>query len=174
MRVLLRRSLSTAHMIALRLTERDWLRKVRKERREAVKRKSEWLADLQALFNKYVRLRDVAEGCISCDKPPEWPGQWHASHYFSRGHSSALRYNLWNCHKSCSVCNNHLSGNKDGYTPSIIFKIGATRFEWLVRHKADNTCHSIDWIKRAIPITKTAIKRESRRHNKALGLTQTV
>ena len=161
-------------MIALRLTERDWLRKVRKERREAVKRKSEWLADLQALFNKYVRLRDVAEGCISCDKPPEWPGQWHASHYFSRGHSSALRYNLWNCHKSCSVCNNHLSGNKDGYTPSIIFKIGATRFEWLVRHKADNTCHSIDWIKRAIPITKKAIKRESRRHNKALGLTQTV
>jgi len=138
-------------------------RQAHKADKERVKRKSEWLADLQAVFNKYVRLRDAAEGCISCDKPASWDGQWHASHYYSRGHSSALRYNLWNVHKSCSVCNNHMSGNEHGYTPAIIFKIGSTKFEWLVRHKADNTTYDIEWIKRAIKIARRGIKRIERR-----------
>ena len=82
-----------------------------KERKASLKPKSKWLSELQAVFNKYIRLRDHLDGCISCDKGSLWHGQWHASHYYSRGHSSSLRFNLWNVHKSCSVCNSHLSGN---------------------------------------------------------------
>lgn len=127
--------------------------------KERIKPKAKWLSELQALVNEYVRLRDAADGCISCDKGPEWTGQWHCSHYFSRGHSSALRYNLWNMHKSCSVCNSHLSGNIEQYTPRLIEKIGQDRYEWLCDHKNDIANHDIEWIKRAIRITRKAISK---------------
>ena len=71
----------------------------RQEEKKLIKPKSKWLAELQALVNKYVRLRDIKDGCISCDKSSNWGGQWHASHYYSRGHSSSLRFNLNNIHK---------------------------------------------------------------------------
>jgi len=130
-----------------------------RKRKEAVKPKSKWLSELQALVNQYVRLRDASEGCISCDKPFNWGGQYHAGHYFSRGHSSALRFNLSNLHKQCSVCNNHLSGNIGEYTPRLIEKIGIDKFEWLCDHKSDVKTFDVEWIKRAIKITRKAIKR---------------
>jgi len=82
---------------------------VRREKQDA-KPLSWYLDATQADMNAYVRLvRDVDEPCISCGRPASWAGQWHASHYKSRGSNSALRFNLWNLHKACSICNNHLS-----------------------------------------------------------------
>jgi len=130
-----------------------------KARKEAVKPKSKWLSDLQSLVNKYVRLRDSNNGCISCDKDKYWNGQWHAGHYFSRGHSSSLRFNLNNIHRQCSVCNNHLSGNIGEYTPKLIDKIGQDKYDYLVEHKSDVANYDIDYIKRAIKVCRKAIKR---------------
>jgi len=127
--------------------------------KERIKTKAQWLSELQSLVNRYVRLRDHADGCISCDKTNAWGGQWHASHYYSRGHSSALRFNLWNIHKSCSVCNSHLSGNIGNYTPRLINKIGKDRANWLELHKSDKSEFDVDWIKRAIRVARKAIKR---------------
>ena len=133
--------------------------------KDRVKLKSKWLAELQSVLNRYVRLRDAGLGCVSCDKPSDWQGQWHASHYYSRGHSSALRFNLWNLHKSCSVCNSHLSGNIGEYTPRLIDKIGMERYQWLEAHKSDKASYDVEWIKRAIKITRRAVKRlENRLH----------
>lgn len=130
--------------------------------KERVKPKAKWLAELQAVFNQYVRLRDIDQGCISCDKPKGWAGQWHASHYYSRGHSSSLRFNLLNCHKSCSVCNSHLSGNIGNYTPALIEKIGQSNFDYLLENKSKIKTYDVEWIKRAIRITKKAIKKRAR------------
>tara|TARA_B100000809_G_C15104432_1_gene518162 strand:+ start:1522 stop:2097 length:576 start_codon:yes stop_codon:yes gene_type:complete len=124
-----------------------------------IKPKSKWLSELQAVFNQYIRLRDVNDGCISCDKGADWQGQFHAGHYYSRGHSSSLRFNLWNCHKQCSVCNNHLSGNIGNYTPKLIDKIGQDRFNELLVHKSDARSYDVEWIKRAIKACKLKIKR---------------
>lgn len=137
-----------------------------KVRKEAVKPKSKWLSELQTVFNRYVRLRDINNGCISCDKGAGWQGQWHAGHYFSRGHSSSLRFNLHNVHKQCSVCNNHLSGNIGEYTPRLIEKVGEAKFDKLVMHKSDVASYDVDWIKRAIKITKKAVKRLEKQINK--------
>lgn len=137
--------------------------KAHREEKERIKPKSKWLSELQAVFNKYVRLRDINLGCVSCNKPSDWHGQFHAGHYFSRGHSSSLRFNLWNCHKQCSVCNNHLSGNIGEYTPEIIRRIGQNRFDYLVAHKSDVTSYDVEWIKRAIKVTRKAIKRLEKR-----------
>jgi hypothetical protein len=129
-----------------------------KRLKASIKPKSKWLAELQAVVNQYVRLRDINDGCISCDKPSNWHGQFHCGHYYSRGHSSSLRFNLWNMHKQCSVCNNHLSGNIGEYTPRLIEKIGVDRFNYLEAHKSDVKSYDIEWIKRAIKLTKKRIK----------------
>ena len=138
-------------------------KKQHKADKERIKPKAKWLAELQALVNKYVRLRDHAQGCISCDKPSSWTGQWHASHYHSRGHSSQLRFNLWNIHKGCSVCNSHLSGNIGQYTPRLIEKIGQEKVAWMESNKSQPKSYDVEWIKRAIKVTRKAIKREERK-----------
>jgi hypothetical protein len=138
-------------------------RKDTRLRKESIKPKSKWLSELQNSFNKYVRLRDAKDGCISCDKPHDWRGQWHASHYFSRGHSSLLRFNLWNVHKSCSVCNSHLSGNIGQYTPRLINKIGQDKLDWLESRKSEVYSYDIEWIKRAIKVSRKAVKRLEKR-----------
>lgn len=99
--------------------------------RRKLKTKSEWLRDCQSIVNKYVRLRDAHLGCVSCDKGPEWQGQWHASHFRSVKAAPQLRFNLWNIQKSCGVCNNHLSGNILGYRPELIRRLGEDRVEWI-------------------------------------------
>ena len=115
-------------------TARDAARVERKEfaaRRAALKTRSGWLAEAQVARNAVVRERDRADGCISCDKPATWQGQWHASHYLSVGSHPALRFDMANIHKSCSVCNYHLSGNRRGYEPRLIAKIGIAEVERL-------------------------------------------
>ncbi|NWD57297.1 recombination protein NinG [Pseudomonas veronii] len=78
------------------------------------------------------RLRDAALGCVSCDKPATWAGQWHASHFRSVGSSPEHRFNPLNVHRACSVCNNHLSGNILGYQPELIRRIGLEAVETLL------------------------------------------
>ncbi len=40
-----------------------------RERKQALKSRSEWLKEAQAEFNKFIRLRDKKDPCISCGKP---------------------------------------------------------------------------------------------------------
>lgn len=105
-------------------------------RRESLKSLSELEDEAQAEINRYVRLRDRNDGCISCDKPATWGGQWHASHLRSRGAASGLRFHLWNIHKACSICNNHLSGNIAEYLPRVRAKIGDDKVDWLFAQNA--------------------------------------
>ena len=72
---------------------------------------------------------------------------------------------MWNVHKQCSVCNNHLSGNIGEYTPRLIEKIGQEKFDRLLRHKYETKSFDIEWIKRAIKICRKAVKREIRKQN---------
>lgn len=130
---------------AYKFTQSEKERKAEKEfnaetrrLKEKIKRKSEWAKEAQDACNKYIRARDKNEGCISCDKPPTWGGQWHASHYRPQGNCSALRFHQMNIHKSCSECNNHKSGNLTEYRIRLIQKIGLDNVEWL---EAQNQPH---------------------------------
>ena len=97
----------------------------------AAKPLSYWQAKAQAAFNVWIRVRDVAEPCISCERPASWHGQWHASHFHSVGSHPELRFDRDNVHKACSICNKHLSGNISGYRPRLIARIGMERFDLL-------------------------------------------
>jgi hypothetical protein len=118
-----------------------------KRRKEAVKPRSKWLQEAQQAVNKYVRLRDASKGCVSCDKPASWDGQWHASHFRSVGAASAVRFHLWNIHKSCSVCNNWKSGNLSEYEPRLRALIGDDKVDWL-RAQNQRSEYGIDYLKR--------------------------
>jgi Skp family chaperone for outer membrane proteins len=105
-----------------------------KTRKLAVKPLSYFGNQAQAAFNKFIRERDKHDPCISCGRFHQ--GQWQAGHYRTRGAYPELRFDEDNCHKQCSACNNHLSGNIDNYTPRLIEKIGQARFDRLMSHHA--------------------------------------
>lgn len=103
--------------------------------KESAKKKRDFLANdvahqkkrAQKAFNEFIRLRDADLPCVSCDKPADWHGQWHAGHYKTTGARPDLRFNEDNCHKQCSVCNNYLSGNLAMYRLELERKIGGHR-----------------------------------------------
>ncbi|MBC8947280.1 recombination protein NinG [Xenorhabdus indica] len=105
-----------------------------KVRKLAVKPLSYFASQAQTAFNAFIRERDKCDPCISCGRFHE--GQWHAGHYRTRGAYPELRFDEDNCHKQCSACNKHLSGNIDNYTPRLIEKIGQARFDRLMSHHA--------------------------------------
>lgn len=89
------------------------------------------LKEAQKAFNAFIRKRDDKDPCISCGRHHQ--GQYHAGHYKTTKARSDIRFNEDNCHKQCSVCNNHLSGNIDEYKPNLIKKIGEERFNKLLK-----------------------------------------
>ncbi len=104
-------------------------RKEYKEKKVKLKTKSDWLKEAQTIFNRWIRLRDEKDPCISCGR--YHTGQYHAGHYRTVGSTPELRFCEDNCHKQCSVCNNHLSGNIMLYRQSLIKKLGLAQLEWL-------------------------------------------
>ncbi|MAE22036.1 MAG: protein NinG [Pseudomonas sp.] len=104
-------------------------RKELKERKQKLMSRSDWLKLAQVEFNKFIRLRDKNDPCISCGRYHE--GQYHAGHYRTVGAHPELRFNELNCHKQCSVCNNHKSGNIVEYRINLSKKIGEESLKWL-------------------------------------------
>ena len=147
------------------------IRKTKEARQERAKTRAQLRAmetakdkkkRLQPIVNAIARVRDHADGCISCDKPASWDGQWHGSHYKSSGSNSALTFNLWNIHKACSECNRNKGGNIHGYRPQLIEKCGAARVEWLDNHPRSRE-YDPDYLERAIAIGTKWLNRKMKR-----------
>jgi hypothetical protein len=105
--------------------------KAMRKRKEDVKPIGYWRDKAQHAFNAFIRERDRDLGCVSCDKPADWNGQWHASHWKSVGARPDLRFNPDNCQKACSQCNLWLSGNPIPFKDELVRRIGVERVEWL-------------------------------------------
>ena len=114
----------------LKQTQKEYNKQTQKLKKAAKDNDISWhLKEAQYWFNRFIRLRDAGKPCISCDKPDSGSHQRHASHYRSVGACSSMRFDESNVHASCSVCNNHLSGNIGEYTPRLIIKIGKEEYE---------------------------------------------
>lgn len=112
--------------------KRQWIR----EGRQRLKTRGEWLKDAQTEFNKFVRLRDRFQPCISCGSYPDDSGlitgsRIDAGHYRSVGACPELRFEELNCHAQCVKCNQHLSGNTVEYRIRLIQRIGQESVDWL-------------------------------------------
>lgn len=98
-------------------------------RKNSLKKLSDWEKEAQAEVNRYIRLRDKGQPCISCGKP--WQSNFQAGHYVPKGRSSLLRFEPDNIHGQCPQCNMYESGNLIPYRQNLVAKIGLERVEQL-------------------------------------------
>jgi hypothetical protein len=102
---------------------------------------SDWTKLAQAMFNKFIRMRDADKPCISCGREHvEWTrgGSWDCGHFRSVGAAPELRFEELNAHKQCKSCNggsgkyarkNHTVSAE--YRVRLIERIGLAKVEWL-------------------------------------------
>jgi hypothetical protein len=157
------------HWIEYQVQNKDKLvqkgRKIQKaelrKRKEALRPRSWYLKEAQAWFNKFIRLRDAGDACISCGRNSG--AKMNAGHYKSVGSTPELRYEEDNCHLQCEHCNSYKSGNIEHYRPNLILKIGLDRVEWLEGpHEAKK--YTIDDLKEIIAKYKAKCKELEMRH----------
>lgn len=106
--------------------EKQWKKK-KKQLKDELQTLPELLKLAQITFNKYIRLRDKDKPCISCEKP--LGAKYDASHYYSAGGHSNVRFNEDNVHASCVYCNQYLHGNLLNYQTGLVKRIGERMFE---------------------------------------------
>ncbi|MEK2607714.1 recombination protein NinG [Pseudomonas shirazensis] len=100
-----------------------------KVRKEKLKSRAGYVREAQAVFNRWVRLRDEALPCISCGRHHQ--GKYDAGHYRTTAACPELRFDPLNVHKQCSPCNTQLSGNIVAYRLGLIRRIGEESVDWL-------------------------------------------
>lgn len=143
------------------ITEKKRKKAWNKEKKELkekfnYKKRSDYLQDLVTIFNKYIRLRDKDEPCISCRRFN--CKDWAAGHYYPTNYSF-LRFNEDNVNKQCNThCNCNLRGNLHEYRIHLINKIGLERVLYLDENRHNKIELSIDEIKEKIEFYKQKIK----------------
>ena len=136
--------------------KKDW--KIEKaEIIERLKTKSDYLNELQKIFNKYIRLRDFGKPCISCNRPLR--GKYDAGHYYSVGAYPNLRFNEDNVHGQCVYCNQHKHGNAADYTVNLPLRIGVERYNNLVENRNVSQNYTVSDLKELIEVYKTKINK---------------
>jgi hypothetical protein len=117
---------------------------------------SDYLKLAQQVFNKFIRLRDKGQVCISCQKKIN--GVEHASHFLSAGGHSIVRFHEDNVWTSCYKCNVMLSGNQIEYRKALIDKIGIERVQWLENNGSKEKKWTKEELKEIMAIYKKKIK----------------
>ena len=97
--------------------------------KERIKPKGQYMKEAQTAFNAWVRERDAALPCISCNRHHQ--GKYDAGHYRTVGSNPALRFEPLNCHRQCSPCNTHKSGDIVNYRIELVKRIGVDKVDWL-------------------------------------------
>jgi hypothetical protein len=120
-----------------------------------LKTTQDWLKEAQAIFNKYIRLRDMGLLCISCNTVPK---KKNAGHYFSSGGHSNVRFDEDNVHLQCEHCNTFLSGNLLNYQIGIEKRIGAEKLIELQSKAHLEKRWSVDELKEIIKDYKTKVR----------------
>lgn len=109
----------------------------------------------QQVFNKFIRLRDAGENCISCNKKPL---KENAGHFYNANNHWNVRFNEDNVHLQCEYCNTYLHGSLIQYREGLINKIGFYKFS-ILKHEASKTRkYTIEELKEIIKIYKTKCK----------------
>jgi hypothetical protein len=109
----------------------------------------------QTVFNKYIRLRDAGNVCISCQKKPL---KENAGHFYNANNHWNVRFNEMNVHLQCEHCNTFLSGNLIYYRENLINKIGNTEFLKLEAEASKTRKFTIEELKEIIKTYKLKIK----------------
>ena len=110
-----------AHTIKANKEKAEWKRE-QKAGYEKLKTLGQYEADAKKSFQKWVRLRDADENCISCNGNDK--DLWDGGHFKKAEIYSGVIFNPANCHKQCRKCNRFLGGNELMYRQGLIQRYG--------------------------------------------------
>ena len=104
-------------------------------KREAMKPRAKWLAEAQAVINRYVRIRALSrgEGCYTCGATPaqKFGGTYDAGHFRSVGSAPHLRFWIPQIKLQCIPCNRHKGGMALEFRRALVRDHGAAWVESL-------------------------------------------
>ena len=141
----------------------EWLNEVKQKnwKRKKAKLKmdlmtvQDYVKLAQQVFNKYIRLRDAGNVCISCQKKPL---KTNAGHFYNANNHWSVRFDERNVHLQCEHCNTYLSGNLIYYRENLLKKIGISEFELLSVEAIKTRKFTIDELKEIISTYKKKCK----------------
>lgn len=84
--------------------------------------------EVQTVVNRYIRLRDAGQVCISCRRT----AKLEAGHFFPVKGYDGIRFDEDNIHGECAYCNRFNDAHLIGYAENLKDKIGSTRYYGLV------------------------------------------
>lgn len=98
-------------------------------------------ADLQKVFNEFIRLRDKDQPCISCGqfKPLQ------AGHYYSVKGYDGLRFDEDNCNGECEYDNIYNESHLIGYGIRLTEKLGMDKYNALIERAATYKRQGYKW-----------------------------
>ena len=134
--------------------EKNWKRKKAKMKMDLMTIQ-DYVKLAQQVFNKYIRLRDAGNVCISCGKKPL---KENAGHFYNANNHWSVRFDERNVHLQCEHCNTYLSGNLIYYRENLLTKIGIEEFENLSAEAMKTRKFTIDELKEIIATYKKKIK----------------
>ena len=94
---------------------------IKSEAKQKLKTQAQLRNPIKLHFQKWVRLRDIKEPCISCGTTE---AKWDGGHYLKAEIYSGVIFDERNVNKQCSYCNQYLDGNTAAYRQGLIKKIG--------------------------------------------------
>lgn len=130
-------------------------KKTKKNMQENLETIQDLVKDTQIVFNKYIRLRDKDELCISCKQKPK---KSNAGHFYNANNHWNVRFNENNVHLQCEHCNTFLSGNLINYRLNLINKIGLEQLTLLEAEAKKTRKFTKEELKETINIYKKKIK----------------
>jgi hypothetical protein len=133
---------------------KNW-KKTKKKMQEDLETIQDLVKATQIVFNKYIRLRDKDELCISCKQKPK---KSNAGHFYNANNHWNVRFNENNVHLQCEHCNTFLSGNLINYRLNLINKIGLEQLTLLEAEAKKTRKFTKDELKETINIYKKKIK----------------
>ena len=141
----------------------EWLNEVKQKnwKRKKAKLKmdlmtiQDYVKLAQQVFNKFIRLRDAGNLCISCQKKPL---KENAGHFYNANNHWSVRFDERNVHLQCEHCNTYLSGNLIYYRENLLKKIGIEEFENLSVEATKTRKFTTDELKEIISTYKKKIK----------------
>ena len=94
---------------------------IKSEAKQKLKTQAQLRNPIKLHFQKWVRMRDIKEPCISCGTNE---AKWDGGHYLKAEIYSGVIFDERNVNKQCSYCNQYLDGNTAAYRQGLIKKIG--------------------------------------------------
>jgi hypothetical protein len=141
----------------------EWINEVKQKNWQKKKAKlkldlmtvQDYIKLTQQVFNKYIRLRDAGNLCISCQKKPL---KENAGHFYNANNHWSVRFDERNTNLQCEHCNTFLSGNLIYYRENLLKKIGIEEFENLSAEAMKTRKYTIEELKEIIATYKKKCK----------------